>query len=96
MRSAAVDSAGLYLAGERLAVVHAHVRVGKERRQVVGIGANALPGEGPVERETDLVNHSPLDNKRLDPACHHRAGLDSTAGRSDGHPAAVNDAALGG
>jgi hypothetical protein len=51
------------LAGERLAVVHAHVRVGHERGQVVGVAADALPSESPVEGETDLVDHAPSTTK---------------------------------
>src|SRR5277367_1256690 len=60
----AFEPPGLDLAGERLAFVHAHVRVGKERGQVVGVAADTLPGESPVEREADLMDHAPLDDKR--------------------------------
>ena len=55
-----------------------------------------LPGESPVEREADLVDHAPLDDKGPQPPRHHRTGLDSTARRLDRHPAAVNNTALGG
>src|ERR1700723_751436 len=51
-RGGAFDPPGLDLAGARLAFVHAHVRVGQERGQVVGVTADDLSGEGPVERET--------------------------------------------
>src|SRR5271163_731062 len=40
------------------------------------------------------MDYAPFDNKGSQPPRHHRAGLDSTARRSDRHPAAVNDTAL--
>ena len=42
------------------------------------------------------MDYAPLDNKGPQPPRHHRTGLDSTARRSDRHPAAVNNTALGG
>ena len=84
------------LAGERLALVHADVRVGHDRGQVVGVPADDLSGESPVERKADLVDYATLDEKGSQPPCHHRAGLDSTPRGPDGHPVAVNNAALGG
>src|SRR5271170_7730736 len=42
------------------------------------------------------MDYAPLDNKRPQPPRHHRTGLDSTARRSDRHPAAVNNTALRG
>src|ERR1700678_3968461 len=96
LQSLAFEPAGLDLAGERLAFVHAHVRVGQERGQLVGVAADNLPGESPVEREADLVDYAPLDDKGPQAPGHHRTGLDSTARRLDRHPAAVNNTALGG
>ena len=55
-RAAAVEPAGLDLAGEHLALVHADVRVGHQRGQVVGDAADRLAGEAPVERQADLVD----------------------------------------
>src|SRR6202041_441884 len=72
-----------------------HVRVGQECGQVVGVPANSLPGESPVEREADLVDHASLDDKGPQPPGHHRTSLDSTARRLYRHPAAVNNTALG-
>src|ERR1700677_686249 len=92
----ALDSSGMDLAGKCLAFVHAHVRVSHDRGQVIGVAADALPGEGPVEWESDLVDHAPLDNKGPQPPGHHRTSLDSTARRLDRHPAAVGNTALGG
>src|SRR5271170_2101988 len=40
------------------------------------------------------MDYAPLDNKRPQPPRHHRTGLDSTARRSDRHPAAVNNTTL--
>src|SRR5580658_9409487 len=87
------EAPGLDLASERLAFVHAYVRVGQERGQIVSVAADDLPGESPVEREADLVDHPPLDDKGPQAPGHHCSGLDSTARRLDRHPAAVNDAA---
>ena len=93
---AAVEPAGVDLAGERLALVHAHVRVGHQRGQVVGVAADDLAGEAPVERQADLVDDAALDEQRPQPPRHHRAGLDPAARRLHRQPAAVDDAALGG
>src|SRR5580704_14520208 len=89
LRSVAFEPPGIDLAGERLGFVHAHVRVGQKRGQVVGVGADYLPGESPVEGEADLMDYAPLDSKGPQPPRHHRTSLDSTARRSDRHPAAV-------
>ena len=64
--------------------------------QVVGIAADDLSGEPPVEWEADLVDHSPVDDERTHPPGHHGAHLDAAARRADRHPAAVDDPALGG
>src|ERR1700678_2438765 len=79
VQSLAFEPPGFDLASERLAFVHAHVRIGQERGQVVGVAADDLPGESPVEREADLVDHASLDDKGPQPPGHHRTGLDSTA-----------------
>src|SRR5215468_11810470 len=50
-RGVAVQPAWMDLAGERLTLVHAHVGVGHQRRQIVGIAAYDFPGKSPVERE---------------------------------------------
>src|SRR5271170_7413567 len=83
LRSLSLEPPGMDLASERLAFVHAHVRVGQQRRQVVGVVADALPGESPVEWEADLVDHASLDNKGPQPPSHHRTSLDSTPRRLD-------------
>src|SRR5271168_936081 len=41
------------------------------------------------------MDYAPLDDKGPQPSRHHCTGLDSTARRSDRHPAAVNNTALG-
>src|SRR6201994_716906 len=83
LRRLAFEPPGLDLAGECLAFVHAYVRVGQERGQIIGVAAHALPGEGPMEREADLVDYAPLDDKRPQPPGHHCASLYSTARRLD-------------
>src|SRR3984957_20080056 len=71
-RNLAFEPPGLDLADERLAFVHADVRVGQERSQVVGVAADNLPGESPMERKADLVDHAPLDEKGPEPPGDHR------------------------
>jgi hypothetical protein len=60
-RSLAFRPPGLDLAGKRLALMHAHIRISQERRQVVVVAVHGLTGESPVEREADLVDQAPLD-----------------------------------
>src|ERR1700691_5675339 len=70
----AFEPPGLNLASERLAFVHAYVRVGQERGQIVSVAADDLPGESPVEREADLVDYASLDDKWPQPPGPHRTG----------------------
>ena len=58
MWSVALKPPGMDFTGEGLAFVHAHVRIGQKRGQVVGVAADHLPGKSPVEGETDLVDHA--------------------------------------
>src|SRR5277367_3936220 len=46
LRRLAFKPPGLDLASERLAFVHAHVRVGQKRGEVVGVAAHDLTSEG--------------------------------------------------
>ena len=69
------------LTGESLAFVHAHVGLGNQRRQIVGVAAHSLAGESPVERYADLVDNAAFDEKRSQAARHHRARFD--AARAD-------------
>src|ERR1700748_1217601 len=55
-RSLSLEAPGLELASECLAFVHAHVGVGQQRSQVVGIAANGFSGESPVEWQADLMD----------------------------------------
>src|ERR1700761_2388811 len=96
LQSLAFEPASLDLACERLAFVHAHIRVGQEGGQVVGVAADGLTGKSPVEREAYLVYHASLDDKRPYSPGSHRTSLDSTTRSLDRHPAAVNNTALGG
>ena len=41
------------LASECLALVHTHIRIGQDGGQVVGVAADDLPGERPVEWEPE-------------------------------------------
>src|SRR5580698_3827689 len=95
-RSWTFEPSGMDFAGKGFAFVHAHVGIGQECGEIVRIAADALPGESPVERESDLVNDASLDGKGSQPAGHHRTGLNSTARGLDRHPATVNDTAFGG
>ncbi len=90
---AAVVPAGLHLAGENLALVHAHVGIGQQRGQVVGVAADRLAGEAPVKRQADLVDRLAIEEQRPQAARHHRPRRRAAAGRAHGQPAAMVDAA---
>ena len=92
-----VEPAGVDLAGEHLALVHAHVRVGHQRGQVVGVAADRSRRRSPSGTAGRSGGSTrPVDAQRLEAPRHHRPRLDRAARRAHRQPAAVLDAALGG
>ena len=91
---------GAHAAAERLGLVDRHVRIPRDRHEVVDrVADDALlvGGVGPeVPRQADLVQGAPADLQRAHAVGDLRARLDLRARRLDHHPAAVLDARRGG
>src|SRR6266851_5134675 len=84
-----------YLTSECFRFVHADVRLGDQRSQIVCDCPDRLPGVAPMNWKPDLMPYLPVHQQRLKSMCHHCARFDFTARSGYHKPRCMLDAALG-